>query len=550
MKNPSSLLLLVVSVWLAGSANGATDAPHFRFNTLGYLPEAPKLATVPAPRGPVEVVRDADQQVVWRGAASEARENADTGEVLAVVDFSALRAPGQYRLRTAEGVTSEPFRIAHDLYQEPFHLVTRAMYLWRCGHAVRGEWQGRHYAHEACHLDDAWLNHATGANERKPSTGGWHDAGDYNKYVVNAGITVGAMLRAWEDFPAVQRVALNLPESGGPLPDFLAELKYETDWLLTMQDEQGRVYTKVSTENFGGFILPHRENTRRYFAPWGTPATADFVAMLAQASRAFRPFLPGYADQCLTAARRSYAFLTAHPAHHEPDQSAFRTGGYKTQDPDERLWAAAEMWVTTGEAAALRDVERRIRELEPTFQENFDWGDVKNLGLFTYLAATRPGRDPKLVAALEQNLLQVADGIVRTAREHGYARPLGSRYYWGGNGGVARQALLLHAAYRVRQDKQYRHTALDALNHLFGRNVHGRSYVTGLGFQPPLQPHDRRSGGDEVDLPWPGYLVGGPNPGAADWFDVEKDYRTNEIAINWNGALIYALAMALEEPGR
>lgn len=72
----------------------------------------------------------------------------------------------------------------------------------------------------------------------------------------------------------------------------------------------------------------------------------------------------------------------------------------------------------------------------------------------------------------------------------------------------------------------------------------------GLGHQPPQHPYDRRSGADDVAEPWPGYLVGGPNPNATDWFDVEKDFRTNEIAINWNGALIYAQAMFLETPTR
>jgi endoglucanase len=151
------------------------------------------------------------------------------------------------------------------------------------------------------------------------------------------------------------------------------------------------------------------------------------------------------------------------------------------------------------------------------------------------------------VKQLQQNLLQVARTIVGKAAAHGYGRPLGETYYWGGNGGVARQTLLLHGAQRLQPDPAFRHTALDTLNHLLGRNVHGRSYVTGLGDRPPLHPHDRRSGGDEVEAPWPGYLVGGPNPTARDWFDVQGDYRTNEIAINWNGALIYALAMFVDD---
>jgi endoglucanase len=93
----------------------------------------------------------------------------------------------------------------------------------------------------------------------------------------------------------------------------------------------------------------------------------------------------------------------------------------------------------------------------------------------------------------------------------------------------------------------YRATALDAVNHLLGRNCYGRSYVTGIGFDPPLHPHDRRDNGEYLNHPWPGYLIGGPHPRATDWHDEQGDFRTNEIAINWNAALVYALAAFLPE---
>jgi endoglucanase len=121
---------------------------------------------------------------------------------------------------------------------------------------------------------------------------------------------------------------------------------------------------------------------------------------------------------------------------------------------------------------------------------------------------------------------------------------VGARYFWGCNGAVARQTVLLMAANRLSSGKGgYRDASLDALNHLFGRNCYGRSFVTGIGNQPPLHPHDRRSAADNV--PWPGYLVGGPHPKATDWHDEQGDYKTNEIAINWNAALVYALAAFL-----
>ena len=101
--------------------------------------------------------------------------------------------------------------------------------------------------------------------------------------------------------------------------------------------------------------------------------------------------------------------------------------------------------------------------------------------------------------------------------------------------------------FRLLSGSDYRKVCLDALNHLFGRNYYGRSFVTGLGFRAPMHPHDRRSGADKIVDPWPGYLVGGPTTKATDWKDDQKDARSNEIAINWNSALVYALAAFLQD---
>jgi endoglucanase len=170
---------------------------------------------------------------------------------------------------------------------------------------------------------------------------------------------------------------------------------------------------------------------------------------------------------------------------------------------------------------------------------------VQNLALVTYLFSERGGRDSQLVRRLRENLLATADAIVRLGGAHGYARTL-ARYYWGANGGVAATTLLLQAADRVAPHATYAESALDALSHLFGRNFYGRSFVTGVGANPPRHPHDRRSMGREGSPAWPGYLVGGGWPRASDWRDESADYRVNEIAINWNAALIYALAGFVE----
>ena len=522
------------------------NANAIRLNTIGYLPESEKIATVAAPCSDFEVIRVDGGTSAFEGKAGRAQLNPDTDEQVYLVDFSDLTEAGTYRLAVDGVDESVAFEIRDDVYTEPFQVVTRAMYLWRCGIAVEGEYKGHTFRHEACHMEDAYLDYVGGGHVVRPSTGGWHDAGDYNKYVVNAGITVDSMLRAWEDFGAeIGNIPLDLPEAGGAFPEFLAEIKWETDWVLTMQQEDGSVLHKVSTLRFGGFLPPEDEDTPRYMVPWSTVATANFVALLAKASSSFRPYDETYADRCLEAAIKSYRFLQAHPRQHRADQSEFSTGQYTSEDSDERLWAAAEIWEATGDASALKDLEQRIRKSGAKFDFGFDWGGLNNLGFLTYLMSERDGKNKRLVSTLKKSLFKTVDRMCNYSSAHGYARPY-DEYYWGCNGAVARQSILLHAAWKLDPKPAYQANILNALNHLFGRNVHGRSYVTGLGDQPPLYPHDRRLDFENPGIAWPGYLVGGPNPKAADWFDTIENYRTNEIAINWNGALIYAIACALE----
>ncbi len=295
------------------------EPPRIRLNTIGYLPGRPKQATIAAACERFAVLRVKDGSKALEGRVTGPAENRDTGERLSIADFSALDEPGEYRLEVPGVGRSAPFRVAADVYREPFVVVARGMYLWRCGTAVRGEHGGRVFAHGACHTDDARLDVVAGRHERADGVGGWHDAGDYNKYVVNAGVTVGAMLRAWEDFgPRLREIRLDIPESGNATPDFLDELRWELDWLLKMQAPDGSAYHKLSTKRFGGFVLPERETTERYFTPWSSAATADLVAMTAQAARDFRPYDSAFADRCLAAARKGWAFLASHPGTTRP----------------------------------------------------------------------------------------------------------------------------------------------------------------------------------------------------------------------------------------
>lgn len=527
----------------ASAADTYQQDTRIRLNSIGYLPDQQKKATIAATCTAFSLIKD-DGTTVFTGTPTS-MTNQDTSEQVNIADFSSVTAPGTYYLAVPGVGKSVNFRIGSDVYLEPYKASMLGMYLWRCGTAVSATYNGKTFAHAACHTSDAYLDYVTGQHTIKDGTKGWHDAGDYNKYVVNAGITVGSMFLGWEMFKdKIEKIQLTLPESNNSMPDFLDEMKFEIDWLFTMQypDGSGKVSHKLTTKSFGGFILPEQETTERYYTPWGSAATADFVAMMAMASRIFKPYDAAYADKCLSAAKVSYQFLKANPANTAANLSGFSTGEYGTTDQDDRLWAAAEMWETTGDSACLSDFETRANSFSPKIDIDFDWGNVNNLGMFTYLLSSRTGKNQTLYNNIKTALVSSADSIVSAGNSHGYGRPMGTKYYWGVNGTVARQTEILQVANVLSPKADYISTSLDALSFLFGRNYYDRSFVTGLGINPPKNPHDRRSGGDNIVEPWPGYLVGGGWPGAKDWVDDQGNYQTNEIAVNWNGALIYALA--------
>lgn len=538
--------LLTLSVLLSACSPEAetTIIDSVRFNALGYQPDAQKQVTVLLPQAETFRIRRADNhRVAFKGTLGSVVEQEDVKQSARTADFSELTKAGTYYIEIPEVGRSREFTIAPDVYNEAYAATMRAFYLWRCGCEVDYTYNGIRYHQDACHAEDGYEDYIGNKGHQHDGTGGWHDAGDYGKYVVNAGITTNLLFWAWESFqPELESVTLGLPETAPAYPEFLKEMKWEIDWLLKMAypDGSGRVSHKLTATNFAGFIMASEDAQKRYFTQWSSAATADYIAMLAQAARAFEPYDKEYAEKCLSAARHSYDFLRNTPE--EPFvQGDFKTGGYQTGDADDRIWAAAEMWETTGEELYLKDFEQMALEMNCEVDSNWDWGDVSNSAMFRYALSKREGKNPEIDSQIKKNIIDVADALVEASAQDIYGRPLGGRYYWGCNGTVARQALNLYVASQLNDVADYRNTALNAVSHIFGRNYYDRSYVTGVGHNPPMHPHDRRSGADGIEAPWPGYIVGGGHT-ATDWVDEQGSYSHNEVAINWQAGIVFALA--------
>ena len=556
---------------------------RIRLNQIGFYPNAAKIAVVVGDTpGKFQVMTPDLRTVVFVGPMSQSRQNSISGKITRTADFSAFTKPGAYVVNVLGLGHSYPFVIRPDVHRAVAIGAIKGFYYQRTATDLPAKYAGQ-WARPAGHPDTRVLIHPSAASASRPagtvisSPLGWYDAGDYNKYIVNSGITMGTLLSLCEDFPEyVKTLKTNIPESGNAIPDVLDEALWNLRWMLTMQDPgDGGVYHKLTNARFDGMVMPDKAVKDRYVVAKSSTATLDFAAVMAQAARLLRPYnraLPGLADSCLSAAVRAWGWAKANPAvaynqqamntTFDPDVA---TGSYEDRNAaDEWIWAAAELYVTTKDDAYYTAVN-----LFPDTQMPLpSWAQVRTLAYYTLARSghnlTALGK--KDLPMLKQRVAAMADSLVMDADRQAFQTVMGKSardFIWGSSAEAANQGIALIQAYRLTDSpnrSRYLYYALGNLDYLLGRNAVGYSFLTGFGDKTPLHPHHRPSVADGIDAPVPGLLSGGTNANAARqdkcpgytstnadevYVDADCSYASNEIAINWNAPLVY-LAAALE----
>ena len=542
---------------------------HLKVCQVGYLVDETKIAVLTAkPQGKVFVRNSQNDEMVASLLVGAASLDSDTGDSVRLIDLTEVSKPGRYYLEMPGVGRSFDFSVGNEIFTRPFQLSMLFYTGQRCGTAVRLSGDFAQYHHALCHMSDAHFDASTGRSGEKSLTGGWHDAGDFGRYSINSGISMGTLLWAYElNSEKLRDVELMIPEKSSSLPQMLTEIRWNLDWMLKMQDESGGVWHKATTAKFPGSILPESDNARMLIVGSGrdpfltTQATGNLVAVAAIAARVYRPFDPDYADQCLSAARRGWKWLESTPdSHFQTNPKGIETGAYEDNDAnDERLWAASELFRTTGDARYHEYFLKSFRRIRPMFNPGFphEWKNVHALALYGYAIEKRTEVDPKVQQEIRLEALHAADEIVNRVLLNGYRVPLSTEnYIWGSNALVANYGMMLRLAHRISPKPQYVTAAQDSLHYLLGRNTFNTSFVTQVGKRWPMNPHHRPSEADDVLEPWPGMLIGGPNaqnanekrPPARQWDDVKQSYTTNEVAINWNAPLVFLLAESLPNP--
>jgi len=572
------ILFVLVCTSLSPFLMAQDEAAKIRLNQIGFFPDAPKIAVITDDINSNFMIKSVTSgEVVFKSKLSAPHKSEFSPKVTRIADFSALTKPGTYVMSLPGEGDSYTFEIKPKVFTNLTKALIQGYYFQRMSTPLVPKYAGK-WSRAEGHPDKQVIVHPAAASANRPAgtiiscPGGWYDAGDYNKYIVNSGITMGTLLSLYEDFPGYfDTLKINIPESGNGAPDLLNEIVWNLRWMLTMQDpSDGGVYNKVTNANFDGFVMPAAAVSPRYVVPKGTAATLDFAAVMAQSGRIFSKFkkvFPGLSDSCMNSAEKAWNWAIKNPKvaydqnlMNKEFKPVINTGGYGDSDfSDEFIWAASELYVTTGKESYYSAYPMFPDALMPLPS----WDNVRLLGYYTLarfetkLTTTAQKDFP----SLKERIIGAADKIAEGFSNRAYMTIMGKSagdFIWGSNSVATNQGVLLIQAYKLSHNRKYLDYALSNLDYVLGRNATGYSFVTGYGHKTPMFPHHRLSDADGIADPVPGLIVGGPNPGQQDgcktypsripdesYTDAVCSYASNEIAINWNAPAAY-LAGALE----
>lgn len=564
----SAIITIGASLGLAGcgatednSAAGVVVHPYassIKINQLGYLPNASKIVAIPTVSARKFSVRSASGEVIKNGISSEPKPSTLSGESISQIDLSSIKDVGKYEL-SVDGIDeTSTFEVINNRYEDLHKATLKAYYYNRAGLEITPELGGK-FARAMGHPDTEVIIHPSAASDARPagtvisSPKGWYDAGDYNKYIVNSGISTYTLLQAFsqhEDY--YNSLNLNIPESNNNKADILDEIAWNLEWMSTMQDpNDGGVYHKLTTLNFSGIIMPEEGKEPRFVVQKTTTAALNFAAVLAKASRVYKNIDADLSEKYEKQALAAFKWASINPAvpYRQPEDVS--TGQYEDEYPiDEFAWASAELFLTTNSNSFLTSFNNVAVTPEVP-----SWSNSSALGYISLLFDGKQLLPEQDYQRIKSTFLLLAKRILKEHEQSAYPNSMTKvDYVWGSNGVAMNKAMVMFQAYNLTKEMAYQVAGEGLLNYALGTNPTGFSYVTGFGKVTPMHPHHRPSEADNVVKPVPGFLVGGPHSGQQDKCDYVSDlpsqsyvdhwcsYASNEVTINWNAPLVFALA--------
>ncbi|MEL6863485.1 MAG: glycoside hydrolase family 9 protein [Bacteroidota bacterium] len=519
-------VMLPISLWmvlylLTSPMNAQTPSTFIHVNQLGYLPNAEKVAVLSDPQSgynasdaytPAATIelRDASTDALIFSASGSIWNSGNThtqsGDKGYWFDFSSVTTPGTYYIiDLVNNERTGDFRIADDVYDDALKAALKMYYYNRCGiekvapYAETGWTDANAFNHPLQDANCRFIDDPNNAALEKDLTGGWFDAGDYNKYVTFANSAVHNLLWAYEENPLVFGDDWQIPESGNGLPDILDEIKWELDWLMKMNNSDGSTHIKMGSRNHSenSSAPPSLNTDPRYYGPVCSAASIAVAGMFAHAALVFAqiPSQTAYAQSLETRAVSSWNYvlpmLNAHTLDLLCDDGSIVAGDADwTTDlqKEQAVVAAAYLFALTGESAYSQYVVDEAGSTEP-LNTGF-WGVYKNelndaLMLYTAQSGADAGMKNTILNSIStavnnnwNDYFGFSDADLYRAYMPDWS------YHWGSSSpkaayGVMNQ-LLVNYNINPSGNSAYTKKVAEQLHYFFGVNPQGLVYLTNL----------------------------------------------------------------------
>ena len=456
-----------------------------------------------------------------------------SGEDLYAFDFSNLSRPGAYQVYVPGIGLSDTVIIGADVLNHAAYTTARSLYYQRSGTTLAAPYAETRFARPMSHgynpdglkIDARFHGSLPGTplysgeipGKMIDAHGGWHDAGDYGKYMPTAAAALWFLFTSYDLNPAKFRDGTsNIPESGNGVPDLLDEARWEVDWIARIQTDDGAVYHKLTAETWLSG-MPHEQKAPRFLFEKTTHDTALAAAVLACASRLWRTFDSQASEDYLNRAERAWKLLRTHTEATPPggfkNPTGTRTGEYNdADDTDNRLWAAAELYRTTGKEEYREYFEQWWTNNDHTRGWN-NWKHFYKCAYWAYLRANQPGANTNIQKDILNRIMRNADQLVALTEQNPYRN--GARLDvpdwigWGAFTQSSEYAFTLLQAWALSSHQKYLDAAALNLDAQSGANPLSLCFITGLGARYPRDPLHKVSTYDGVDEPVPGIPVFG-----------------------------------------
>ncbi|MBN1925554.1 MAG: glycoside hydrolase family 9 protein, partial [Prolixibacteraceae bacterium] len=536
-------------------------SPFILIDQFGYLPATPKIAVIKDPQKGFDseqtylpgnnfalVDAGTDEQVFtasitqWKNSITDE----SSGDRVWYFDFSEVTQTGNYYVLDVEkNLRSYEFRISPSVYNEVLKHAVRTFFYQRVGFPKEERYARKEWADGASHIGPLqdkncrlFSDKNNAATERDVS-GGWYDAGDYNKYTSWTCDYVVEMMLAYLQSPDAWADNYNIPESGNGIPDLLDEAKWGADHLLRLQFDDGSMISIVGESHASP---PSAAKGQSLYGPANTSATLSTAGAFAIASKVYRSIgLTAYADTLLDAALAAWEWAEANPnVLFNNNDNAYNSSGLGAGQMEmndygrftRKLRAAVFLFEQTGETGYRDFVDANYNEVH-MMQWNYAYPfEPDNQTTLLYYANLEDA-----TSSVAGNIKRVYKNAMNSGSENFPAQvdakdPYMAHikdYTWGCNRNKATKGNMFLDMYLFDADASKTEdasiAALGYIHYLHGVNPLNMVYLSNMyrygaengvnefyhsWFTNGSAKWDRV--GESMYGPAPGYLTGGPNP--------------------------------------